>query len=157
MPRVNTPAADRVDSKRVEDIKEIFKVTETQAEDMGLSNLGELNFAELRKTAEIVAIPGAVDKETLVGVPFIIVGWAEDYSENYQRPFIKVAVVTEENEPKTFVDFGSSIGPTLKALEGKLGKKNICCVDGLRASRYDSHESKVTGEVVPAGVTFYLT
>lgn len=154
MPRVNTPAADRVDSTRIADIKEIFKVTQTQAEEMGLSDLKGLDFAELQKTAEIAVIPGAVDKESLIGVPFIIVGWADAFSENYQRPYVKVAVVTEQNEPKTFVDFGSSIGATLQALGDR---KNIYCVEGLRASRYDSHESKVTGEVVPAGVTFYLT
>jgi hypothetical protein len=156
VPKVNTPVADRVDSTRLQDIRDIFKVTQTQAEEMGLSdlNLKGLDFAELQKTAEIAVIPGAVDKESLVGVPFIIVGWADAFSENYQRPYVKVAVVTEQNEPKTFVDFGSSIGATLQALGDR---KNVYCAEGLRASRYDSHESKVTGETVPGGVTFYLT
>lgn len=154
-----TPSDTKEKSELAKNVEDVFggQLTKSQLSDMGLSNLTNLNFEELSKEAEQVVLPGATNKAELVGVPFVILAWMQEYSENFQAEYVKVALVTENNEPKTFVDFGTGIGPVLVEFERAKGSQGkILCSEGLRRSDYDAR-IKDDGTKIPGGTTYYLT
>ncbi len=106
------------------------------------------------------------DKADLVGVPLFLVQWEEKVSQDYGGFYVVVHAIRQDNGDKiVFADGGTGIAAqligliekrTIQGLVPEAWRHGLMVKKGLVRSDYDSHESKATGEIVPAGTTYYL-
>jgi hypothetical protein len=95
-----------------------------------------------------------VEKETLVGKPFVITGWRYN-PEGSLGDFMFVKITTMDNERRSFVDGSTGIKDQLRTYEAKLGKQvPIYVPKGLRVSNYTYHD-EISGKDIPA-TTYYI-
>lgn len=117
------------------------------------------SYDELRKLAERqgtkVKETPIVDKDELVGVPFIITGVA--IREGDHGPYCQVAFLTADGEVGKFSDGSTGVLAQLDPSqnEGAPLRLPIDVPGGLRVSRYQYEDPK-TGKETPAA-TFYLS
>lgn len=118
----------------------------------------QMTFDELRNVgvktvSQLTGNPSLIDKESLKGVPFIIVDFTVrlgDYiraGSDEKSDYISVTVKTVDNELLVFNDGGVGIMGQLASTT--MQDLPIYCPNGLRASEYD-------GPYGPAS-TYYLT
>lgn len=78
-----------------------------------------------------------VDKDTLVGVPFMIVDIRFSWSEKFDSPFCNVLALTKDNERVVINDGSTGIMEQMKHhLQKTKRKSGIICEGGLRKSEY---------------------
>lgn len=95
-----------------------------------------------------------VEKETLVGKPFVITAWRYN-AEGSMGDFMVVQITTMDNEHRFFVDGSTGIKDQLMTYEAKLGRQvPIFVPKGLRVSNYTYHDES-TGKDLPA-TTYYI-
>lgn len=107
------------------------------------------------------------DKDDLVDLPFVIVEWEHKPSQQFGGMYAIVrAVIPESGAKVVFADGGSGVASQLlktsterrdKGLPSNTWQHGLNVKHGLTRSDYDAHTSNVTGEVVPAGTTYYLS
>jgi len=102
-----------------------------------------------------------VDKETLVGVPFIVLAYAFRDGDYGDAGFVSVEAITSENKKIVFNDGSTGIRDQLRGLADRGIVAGIICRNGLRKSVFYFNEE--TGEVSKTQVkgskpasTFYL-
>lgn len=93
-----------------------------------------------------------VDKDMLIGVPFVITQWINRPSQGMGE-YVVVRATTREGKV-VFADGSTGIKEQLIAFAERQGDKPILCPKGLRVSQYQ-YKNPDTGEVAPAK-TFYL-
>lgn len=137
--------------------------------------LSKADFSQISSFADAVAALGGVDaipeaspeivgdgsvrleKDDLVGIPFIITGWTESIGENdqgEQTEFLVIRGITQSGT-KFFITDGSQeagLRPDLIGAEQKTGKRILMCPRGLTKSVY-----KVKGDPTgKMGTTFFI-
>lgn len=91
---------------------------------------------------EIVVFEGSpwkvVDKDTLIGVPFMICDVRVSWSTKFDNPFVNILALTKENE-KVVINDGSTgiMEQMLHMLNKSKRKAGIMCENGLRKSEYE--------------------
>lgn len=92
-----------------------------------------------------------IDKEELIGVPFVIVSWTFSKSKKFSNAeFVTVRVVTQDNRKLFFTDGSTGIYKQLKNIPQP---GVLLCEYGLRKSEYDYKDEK--GKVTRAR-TYYF-
>jgi hypothetical protein len=90
-------------------------------------------------------------KDSLTGVPFVILEMAFHHSDQYAQEFVSVVAVTEHNRRVIFNDGSTGIYAQLHAVYERTGRTGgILVKGGLRRSDYPANEER------PAGTTYYL-
>jgi hypothetical protein len=78
-----------------------------------------------------------VDKETLIGVPFMIADTRFYWSEKYDNPVVSLMVLTKDNEKLVINDGSTGIMEQVRVMLQASGRKSgILCSNGLRKSEY---------------------
>lgn len=105
-----------------------------------------------------------VEKESLVGVPFVVLDWNTRKSSKFTRAensvitpteFVVVSIVDANSERKIFTDGGTGILPVLQAhFDRTQSRGGIYCKEGLRRSEY-TYTDEHTGQS-SAARTYYL-
>jgi hypothetical protein len=93
-----------------------------------------------------------VDKEMLIGMPFVITDWMNRPSQGL-GPYVVVRATTREGKV-VFADGSTGIQDQLNAFAERQGGKPILCPKGLRVSNY-MFTNPETNETAPAQ-TYYL-
>lgn len=99
------------------------------------------------------------DKNTLVGVPFLIVKFDFGVSSKNERRYVNAWVITQDGRKLKIFDQSTGILDQLTTYSAKSGKyTGVACKHGLNKSEYTIEvENKKTGELEKqAATTFYL-
>lgn len=92
------------------------------------------------------------EKRSLVGVPFILLGWK--FSKGDHGEFVSAHIVTSRDEKYILNDGSTGVCAQLRAMTNDGINGAVACRNGLRESAYEYTDEK-TGEVKPA-VTYYI-
>lgn len=105
-----------------------------------------------------------VEKDTLVGIPFVVLDWRVSSSDAYERivdgvitssEFIIVQVGTSDGQRLLFTDGGVGIRPILEQFTEDTGSRaGLLVRHGLRRSEYSKKMDDGTSR---DAVTFYLS
>ncbi|MBX8644805.1 MAG: hypothetical protein KIY12_08825 [Thermoplasmata archaeon] len=116
------------------------------------AKLAELGYT-LHEAEEFGGGVPRLDKNSLVGVPFVIVDIKRLESDKFGREYFFCHVVTEDGREGYFTDGGVGIPETLNQFIDKTGQLGgLVCRNGLSRSSYDADSE--SGR--PAGVTYYI-
>lgn len=106
------------------------------------------------------------DKADLVGVPLFLIQWEEKPSQEFGGMYVVAhGIRTDTAEKVVFADGSTGIAAQLIDVIRKREEAGhpeeawrhaLSVPKGLVRSDYDSHVSNTTGEVMPAGTTYYL-
>ena len=111
----------------------------------------ELIESGIQSTPQITGQASLINKDNLIGVPFIITDFEVRDSSFGNIDYITVNVKTQVNENLCFNDSGVGIRPVLDAWQRDFpGSRGLMCAKGLRKSEY-------TNDAGIEGTTFYLT
>ena len=139
------------------------KTTTTDVAVPAQADVNELSFSELMAMLDAGTVTHIqeidelrkVEKEQLVGKPFVITSWRYN-PDGDMGDFMVVQIVTTDDEKLFFVDGSTGIKDQLLAYEAKLGgsQRPIYVPKGLRVSNYTYHD-ELQGKDIPAQ-TFYI-
>jgi hypothetical protein len=100
-----------------------------------------------------------VDKDTLIGVPFMICDVKVSWSTKYDSPFVNILALTKDNE-KIVINDGSTgiMEQMLHMLNKSKRKAGIVCEGGLRKSDYPVtiHDGMSDTDKVIEATTYYI-
>jgi len=101
------------------------------------------------------------DKDSLIGVPLLIFGYAFHAGDFGKDGFVSVEAITEENRKIVFNDGSTGIRQQLRTLEDKGILTGIICKNGLRKSEYyfnaeTGETNNHGGEGFSPASTYYL-
>lgn len=116
--------------------------------------LAEATYGEIISSEELGDGFAVVEKSSLVGVPFLILGWEAGKNEKH-GPFTIVRGITKDNGKVLFVDGSTGIKDQLAVFQQVSGRTGgLLAVDGLRVSNY-TYTDPADGKDKPAS-TYYI-
>lgn len=116
--------------------------------------LAEATYGEIISSEELGDGFAVVEKSSLVGVPFLILGWEAGKNEKH-GPFTIVRGITKENQKVLFVDGSTGIKDQLAVFQQVSGRSGgLLAIGGLRVSNYTYFDAEAQKDK-PAS-TYYI-